>query len=73
MALLTILGVTKKLYSYRLILERKIGKEVPQSLRLEFLEKFLGNNFTLSNAEDNNSRPKYLYLVPGKRWTLLFY
>ena len=58
MALLTILGVTKKLYSYRLILERKIGKEVPQSLRLEFLEKFLGNNFTLSNAEDNNSRPK---------------
>ena len=58
MALLTIFGVTKKLYSYRLILERKIGKEVPQSLRLEFLEKFLGNNFTLSNAEDNTSRPK---------------
>ena len=58
MALLTILGVPKKLYSYRLILERKIGKEVPQSLRLEFLEKFLENNFTLSNAEDNTSRLK---------------
>ena len=58
MALLTILGVPKKLYSYRLILERKIGKEVPQSLRLEFLEMFLENNFTLSNAEDNTSRLK---------------
>ena len=26
-------------------------------LRLEFLEKFLGNNFTLSDAEDNTTGP----------------
>ena len=28
---------------------------MPKSSRLEFSEKFLGNNFALSEAEDNNS------------------
>ena len=27
--------------------------EIPESSRLEFLQKFLGNNFALSDAEDN--------------------
>ena len=52
---LTNLGVTDKLCSFRLVLEGKIGQEVPNPSRLEFLEKFLANNFTLSDAEDNHS------------------
>ena len=52
---LTNLGVTDKLCSFRLVLERKIGQEVPNPSRLEFLEKFLASNFTLSDAEDNHS------------------
>ena len=31
--------------------------EIPESSRLEFLEKFSANNFALSDAEDNTSRP----------------
>ena len=45
------------LCSFRLVLEGKTLKEVPESSRLEFLEKFLANNFTLSDAEDNTSGP----------------
>ena len=30
---------------------------MPQSSRFEFLEKFLLNNFALSDAEDNTSGP----------------
>ena len=41
--------------SFRLILAGTTGKEIPESSRLEFLEKFLANNFTLSNAEDTTS------------------
>ena len=51
---LTILGVTEILCSFRLPLDGKIGKEMSKSLRLESYEKFLGNNFALS--EDNTSR-----------------
>ena len=36
---------------------RKTGKEIPESSRLEFLEKFLRNNFSLSDAEENTSWP----------------
>ena len=32
---------------------RQTGKQIPQSSRLEFLEKFSGKNFALSDAEDN--------------------
>ena len=49
----TNLGVTEILCSFRLVLEGEIGKEIPESLKLEFLEKFLANIFTLSGAEDN--------------------
>ena len=48
-------GITEILYSFRLVLEGKTGKEIPESSRLEFLEKFLANNFALSDAEDNTS------------------
>ena len=41
----------------RLVLEGKTGKEMPKSSRVEFLEKFLLNNFALSDAEDNISEP----------------
>ena len=57
MTFLTILGVTEILCSFRLILERKTGKEISESSRFEFLEKFLANNFALSDADDNTSRP----------------
>ena len=57
MTFLTILGVTKVLCSFRLVLEGKAGKEIPKSSRIEFLEKFLANNFTLSHAGDSTSRP----------------
>ena len=30
-----------------------MGLEMPESLRLEFFEKFLANNFALPDAEDN--------------------
>ena len=55
MNFLTILGVTEILWSFRLVLERKTGKEIPESSRLQFLEKFSANNFDLSDAEDNIS------------------
>ena len=55
MTFLTILRVMEILSSFRLVLQRKIGKEIPESSRLKFLEKFLSNNFTLSDSEDNTS------------------
>ena len=51
----TILGVTERLCSFRLVLEGKTGKDVPESTRLEFLEKFPANNFVSSDAQDNTS------------------
>ena len=57
MIFLTILEVTEKLRSFRLVLEGETGEEIPESSRLEFLEKFLVNNFALSDAEDNTTGP----------------
>ena len=54
---LTILGVTEIPCSFRLVLEEKTGKEIPESPRLEFLEKCLAKYFSLSDAEDNTSGP----------------
>ena len=54
---LTILGGIEILCSFRLVLERKTGKKISESSRLEFLEKFLANNFASSDAEDNTSGP----------------
>ena len=58
MTFLTIPGVMEILCSFRLVLEGKTGKEIPESSsRFEFLEKFLANNFALSDAKDNTSGP----------------
>ena len=46
MTFLTIFGIME-ICNFRLVLERKTGKEIPESLRLEFLEKFLAKNFVL--------------------------
>ena len=54
---LTILGVTKKLRSFRLVLEGKSGKGITESSRLEFLEKSVANNFALSDAKCNTYGP----------------
>ena len=57
MTFLTILGVIEILCSFRLVLEGKTGKEIPESSRLEFLEKFLANNFALPDAKDKITSP----------------
>ena len=51
------MGVTEILFSIKLVLKGKTGKEIPESSRLEFLEKFSANNFALSDAEDSTSGP----------------
>ena len=43
--------------NFKLVLEGKTGKEIPESSRLEFLEKFLANTFALSDIKDNTSGP----------------
>ena len=53
MTFLTILGDTEILCTFRLVIEGKIGKKIPESSKLEFLEKFSANNFALSDAENN--------------------
>ena len=57
MTFLTILGVKEILCNFRLVLEWKTGKHIPESSRSEFSEKFLANNFALSDAEDNTPGP----------------
>ena len=55
MTFLTILVVTEILCTFRLVLERKAVKEIPESSRLKLLEKFLANNFALWDWKDNTS------------------
>ena len=57
MTFFTVLGVMEMLRSFRLVLEGKIGNEIPESSRLELLKKFLVNNYALSDAEDNTFEP----------------
>ena len=57
MTFLTILGVTEISCSFKLVLEGKTCKEITESSRLEFIEKFSASNFALSDAEDNTSGP----------------
>ena len=52
MTFLTNLGVTE-IYSFKLVLERKKRKQIRESSRLEFLEKFIVHNFALSDTENN--------------------
>ena len=53
MTFLTIFGIMEILCNFRLVLEGKTGKEIPELSRLEFLEKFLANNFVLFVAHGN--------------------
>ena len=55
MTFLAILGVTEILRGFKLVLERKTGKEIPDSSRLEI--SFSARNLALSNVEDNTSGP----------------
>ena len=48
--------VIEILCSFRLVLEGETGKKIPKSARLEFLEKVLANNFSLSDEKDNTSK-----------------
>ena len=57
MTFLTIVGVTELLCSSILVQEGKTSKEIPESSRLAFLEKFSANNFASSDAEDNTCGP----------------
>ena len=57
MTFLANFGVIEILCNFRLVLEGKTGKETPESPWLELLEKFLANNFVLSDAEDITSGP----------------
>ena len=47
MAFLTIVRIKEILFNFRLALEGKRSKEIAELSRLEFLEKFLANNFVL--------------------------
>ena len=51
---LTILEI---LCSFRLVPEAKTDKAITKSSRLEFLEKFLANNFAFSDAKDSIYEP----------------
>ena len=57
MTFLIILGVREILCNFRLVLEGKTRKEIPETSRLEFLEKFSAKYFALSDAEENPSQP----------------
>ena len=54
MTFLTILGPTQ-ICHFKLVIEGKTGEEIPDSSRLEFLEKFSVNNF--ASSDDNTSEP----------------
>ena len=54
MTFLAFLGITE-IYSLRLNVEGKAGKEIPESSRWELLEKFLANNFALSYVKNFRS------------------
>ena len=56
MTFLTNFEVTEILCSFKLVLQGRTGKEIPELSRLEFLEKFSANNLALSDAEDNTYR-----------------
>ena len=64
------MGVTE-ICSFKLVLEGKTGKEIPESSRLEFLEKFWANNFALSDAEDNTFNKLSTYCELSL-WSVLY-
>ena len=63
MTFLTILAVIE-ICSFRLVVEGKTGKEIPELWRLEFFEKFLANNLTYRRT----SLPFFIV-----NWWIVFY
>ena len=57
MIFLTILVLSEILCSFTLVLEGETGKGIPESSRLDFVEKFVAKNFALSDTEGNTSGP----------------
>ena len=53
MTFLANLAVAWMLFSFRLVLEGKAGKEISESSRFQFLEKFLANSCALKEIEYN--------------------
>ena len=47
----------RNIMQFQIVLEGRTGKEIPESSKLEFLEKFSAINFALSDAKDNTSGP----------------
>ena len=56
MIVLTVLVATEILCNFRLVLEGKTGKEIPEPLSLELFKKLSANNLALSDVEENTSR-----------------
>ena len=52
MTFLTIPRVTERLCSFRLVLEGKTGKEIPESSRLEFSGKFSAHSGFVKSLVD---------------------
>ena len=48
-------GSYRNIMQFKISYRRETGKEILESWRLEFLKKFLTNNFAWSGAEDNTS------------------
>ena len=63
MTFLTILGVIEILCSFRLVLKGKSVKKIPDSLRLEFLEKFFANTSELLNRAGIADLPSLRTLI----------
>ena len=57
MPFLTNLGITEILCIFRLVLEGRAGKEIPDPSTIDFLDKFSAKDFTLPDAEKNTSGP----------------
>ena len=47
----------RNIMKFRITSGRETGKKTSESSGLGFLEKFLANNFALSDAQDNTSEP----------------
>ena len=56
MAFLTILGVTEILCNFRLVLDGKTGKKIPESSRLELLQNVFSKQFCFIRCS-NTSGP----------------
>ena len=58
MTFLSIFGVTEILWNFKLVLEEKTSKEIPESTKSEFLEKFLANHFFIGHRRQHHQAVK---------------